>query len=86
MYPYYGDNDPTSKEYGASNEHIPLAEAEDINDDRYDKYIGAKPILDKKSKNVGNLATVIRQANDEYGAPIGQARRNPMLETREFEV
>ena len=30
--------------------------------------------------------TVIRQATDEYGAPIGQAHRNPMLDTPKFEV
>ena len=29
---------------------------------------------------------MIRQATDEYMAPIGQAHRNPILYTREFEV
>ena len=29
---------------------------------------------------------MIRQPNDEYGVPIGQAHRNPILDTREFEV
>ena len=69
-YPYYGDNDPTSKEYGASNKHIPLADAEDINYDRYNKYIGAKLIIDKKSNNGGNLETLIRQAIDELAETI----------------
>ena len=45
-----------------------------------------KLIIDEKSNNCGNLATVIRRATDKYGAPIGQAHINPMLDTREFEV
>ena len=61
-----------------------MAGAEDLNYDRYDKYIGAKIIIDNKSNNYGNLAIVIRRVTDEYGAPIGQAHRNPMLDTREF--
>ena len=52
----------------------------------YDKYIGAKLNINKKSDNGSNLPTVIRRATYEYGAPIGQAHRNPMLDTREFEV
>ena len=63
-----------------------MADAEDINDDQCEKYIEAKLIIDEKSNNGGNLATVIRQATDEYGMPILQAHRNPILDTREFEV
>ena len=86
--PYYSDNEPTVEEYGMANGYIPLANSKDLNhdDDRYYKYIGAKLIIDYISNNGGNLVTVIRRANDEYGAPIGQAHRNPMLETRKFEV
>ena len=29
---------------------------------------------------------MIRQTTDEYGAPIGKGHRNPMLDTRKFEV
>ena len=35
--PAYGYNDPKSEEYGTANVGTPLAEAEDSNDDRYDK-------------------------------------------------
>ena len=84
----YGDNKYAAEEYGAANGDMPLAKAEDLNhdDDQYDKCIGAKLIIDKKSNNGGNLATVIRRSTDEYGAQIGQAHRNTMLDTREFEV
>ena len=80
------ENGPTLEEYGEDNGGTPLADAEDINYDRYNKYIGAKLIIDKKSNNGGNLETVIRQSTDEYGAPLGQAHNKPMLDTREFEV
>ena len=38
--PYYGDNDPTAELYGADNGITLLDDAEDLNDDLYDKYIG----------------------------------------------
>ena len=63
-----------------------MADAEDLNDDIYEKYIGAKLITDKKYNNGGNLETVTRRSTDEYGAPIVRALRNPMLDTRKFEV
>ena len=38
----YGDNDPTSEEYGMVKGDTPLAEADDLNHEYYfcDKYIG----------------------------------------------
>ena len=76
--PDYGENGPTS---GAACCGTRLANAKDLNDDRYGKYIGAKLIIDEKSNNGGNLATLIRQATDNYWALIGQVYRKPMLET-----
>ena len=84
--PSYGDNEPTVEEYGAANGGTPLAGAEYLKDYRYDKNIGAKIIINKKSNNSGNLATVIRRSTDKYGSPIGKAHRKPMLDTLEFEV
>jgi len=85
--PAYGDNDPENNdESGTADGDSPLAEADDLDDDRYDKYIGAKLVLDEKSNNGGNLATVTKRATDEYGAPLGTAHRNPMLDTQEFEI
>ena len=59
-----------------------MADTEDLNDYRYDKYIGEKLILDKKSNNGGNLETVVRQVTDGYGAPTDQAHRNTILDTQ----
>ena len=86
--PYYRGNDPTSEEYGTANGETPLNDAEDLNhdDDFYNKYIGAKLIIDKKSNNGGNLANVTRQDTGEYGEKIGQEHRTSMLDTRKFEV
>ena len=47
-YPDFGENDPTSEEYGEANSGTYLSDAEDLNEDRYDKYIGANLILNKK--------------------------------------
>ena len=57
-----------------------------IEPDVYDKYIGARVILDGDQNMGGNLATVRRRATDERGRPIGVANRNPLLDTREYEV
>ena len=54
--------------------------------DCYSNYIIEKIIIDKKSNNGGNLATVIKLDTNEYGEPIGQAHRNLMFDTREFKV
>ena len=84
----YGNNDPPENEY--KNGRFPsLAEADDMElnamDEDFDKYIGARLKLDVSDDN-GNIATVRRRAQDERGRPIGVAHRNPMLDTREFEV
>ena len=42
--PAYGGNDPTDDEYGASPDDMPDADELDI--DKFDKYIGARVILD----------------------------------------
>ena len=84
--PAYGYNYSTAEEYVTANGDTPLVDAEDLNDDQYDKYIRSKLLIDEKSNNGGNLETVIRQSTDEFGAPIGQAHRNPILDARKFEV
>ena len=87
MDPAYGDNDPENdNENGTANGDMSLAEADDLDDDRYGKYIGAKLVLDEKLNNGGNFATVTKRATNEYGTPFGTAHRNPMLDTREFEI
>ena len=87
--PAYGGNDPTDEEYGASPDNMP--DADDLDIDTFDKYIGARVILDDREKDGGNLATkpigtVTGRSSDAYGNPIGRAHKNPMLDTREFDI
>ena len=74
--PAYGDNTPSKAEYGAEMETAPLAEADDLEPEIIDKYIGAKVILDETTNHGGNLATVKRRATDLEGRGIGTAHRN----------
>ena len=77
-----------SEDYGDGLK--PLDDADDIDlkaiDDDMDKYIGARLDLGDISGENGNIATVKRRAKDDQGRPIGVAHRNPMLDTREFEI
>lgn len=80
----YGDNDPTPDEYGQEDE--PILEADDVTEEIFDKFVGAKFVLDDKADGGGRLATVKKRARTEDGVPIGRAHANPMLDTREYEV
>ena len=79
MDPAYGDNTPTDEDYGDS---MCLEERPNDDDiDSYDKYIGAEIILDGDRR-----ATVKRRMTDFDGRPLGTANRNPMLDTRQYEI
>ena len=84
----YGDNitTPTDAEYGGNPDDVPMKDIDDIEPETYDKYIGAKIILNEDQNNGGNIATIKHRATDDYGRPIGQAHMNPLFDTREFEV
>ena len=84
--PAYGNNTPGDNEYGDMMTE-PLADAEDdIDPEVYDKYIGAKVVLDEGTNSGGNLATVKRRTTDINGRPTGTAHSNPLLDTREYEI
>ena len=85
--PAYGGNDPSDEDYGNSYSIDDLPEVDDLDVDHFDKYIGARVILDDHDNNGGNIATkpvatVIRRSVDVYGNPIGQAHSNPLLDMR----
>ena len=89
--PAYGGNDPSDEDYGNSYSADDLPEADDLDIDNFDKYVGARVILDDRDNDGGNIATkpvatVIRRSVDVYGNPIGQAHSNPLLDTREFDI
>ncbi|KAL7474525.1 hypothetical protein ACHAW6_000495 [Cyclotella cf. meneghiniana] len=63
-------------------EGLPQSEDEDdINIDTYNKLIGAQVLLDD-----GMKATFKRQLTIFDGTLIGQAHKNPLLDTRQYEV
>ena len=75
----YGDNITANFE--------PLVNAEDdIDPAVYNKYIGAKMILDNKANGGSNIATVKRQVTDVNGRPIGTAHTSPLFDSREYEI
>lgn len=82
--PAYGDNDPTPEEYGEHDE--PILEADDVTEEIYDKFLGAKFVLDDKVDGGGRLATVKSRAKTDDGKLIGRAHTNPMLDTREYVI
>ena len=85
--PAYGDRTPTQEEYGTMGNETPLADADDkIDAEVYDKYIGAKIVLDEESNNGGNIGTVKRRATDRDGFAIGRPHSNVALDTREYEI
>ena len=81
----YGDFTPGDAEYGDVKQEG-LADADDLGPEVYDRYIGAQIILDDNANNGGNIATVKRRTTDLSGSAIGMAHRNPMLDTREYEI
>lgn len=84
--PAYGDNTPNDDEYGNEMHTTPLEDADDLEPDAYDKYIGARVVLDEATNNGGNIATVKRRATDIDGRAIGTAHNNPLLDSREYEI
>ena len=80
----YGDNDPPPEEYGPQDD--PILDADEVTDDIFDKFVGAKFILDDKADGGGRLATVRKRSRDDEGRPVGRAHANPMLDTREYEI
>ena len=78
----YGDNDPTNKECGDISLFEPLADAEDeIDPEVYDKYIGAKMILNDMADGGSNVTTVKSRVTDIIGRGVGVANNNPLLDS-----
>ncbi len=79
-----GSNTPTDKEYGDMlTEDCP--KQDDIDDAAYDKYIGAEVMMDVPGEGP-RRATVKRRVEDLEGKKAGSYHRNPMMDTREYEL
>jgi hypothetical protein len=81
----YGDGTktPSDTDYGDMNESV-RKEEDDIDDDAYDKYIGAEVTFETGEGPM--RATVKRRATEIDGTPIGHMHMNPLLDTREYEI
>lgn len=81
----YGDGTqtPGDEEYGDMVKANERPEEDDV--DAYDKYIGAEVFLDDRNDG-GAKATVKRRVRDPDGKLTGKAHRNPLLDTREYEL
>lgn len=81
----YGDGTktPSNEEYGETQQE--LSERDDIEDSAYDKYIGAEVVLDTHDGK--RRAVVKRRVTDEVtGVGVGSSHRNPLFDTREYEL
>ena len=83
---YDDDNRDADDDGLQEDETNSMPEAEDLDVETLDKYIGTTFLLDP-ARNENNVATkvkVIRQNTDFNGRPIGKANNNPLLDTREY--
>ena len=94
--PAYGNNTPTAEEYrlmatehGSNETELESIKSEDLEDGEvvtYDKHISVKVVLDQESNNSGNLATVTRRVTNIHGRPVGIAKNNLQLDSREYKI
>jgi hypothetical protein len=82
--PAYGDMTPDDDDYGDSIKAT-SPDADEIDDETYDKFIGASFMLDDREGG-GNLATVTRRVRDYNGNMVGRRNPNPLLSTAQYEV
>ena len=79
-----GSNTPSVDEY-ADMEPEERPERDDVDDDAYDKYIGAEVMMDVPGEG-SRRATVKRRVRNEDGTAAGTHHRNPLMDTREYEL
>ena len=66
-------------------EEAKMPEADDhYTSELFDQYLTARVLLDRGGE--GQLGTVKRRKRDHNGNPVGVSNRNPLLDTREYEV
>ena len=77
-----GSNTPSDDEYA---DMLPedRPNRDDLDDDAYDRYIGAKVLIDVLGEG-SRRATVKRCVRNDYGTVVGNHHQNPLLDTREY--
>lgn len=79
-----GTNTPSNEEYGDMiTEERP--DQDDIDNDAFDKYIGAEVMLDVPGEGP-KRATVKRRAETLEGTKLGNYHKNPLMDTREYDI
>ena len=83
----YGDGTatPTDAEYRVDAHPPEYSEADDIGGNVYDEYIGAEILVDLGVEG-RKRATVVKKDRAYDGRSIGRWNRNPMNDTRQYEV
>ena len=79
-----GMNTPTDEEYGEMLEED-HKDIDEIGAEAYDKFIGAEVVMDLGDQGP-KKATVKQRARDRDDNLIGRAHKNPLLDTREYEI
>jgi hypothetical protein len=72
---------PTDAEYGDMMQQ-PKTDADDIEFNTFDQYLGAEFLVNSNVKTA--MATATKRAKDNEGNPIGKRNVNPLLDTREY--
>ena len=80
------DVDPADDQPWNENDTNNMLDAEDLNDEIIDQYIGTTFLLDpiRNHTNVATKVKVLKRNKDFDGKPIGLANKNPLLDTREY--
>ena len=80
------DVDDANDQSWDENDSNEMPEAEDLNDELIDQYIGTTFLLDpiRNHTNVATKVKVLKRNKDFDGKPIGVANKNPLLDTREY--
>ena len=80
------DVDDTDDQPWNENDTNNMPEAEDLNAEIIDQYIGTTFMLDpiRNQTNVATKVKVLKRKTDIDGKPIGVANKNPSLDTREY--
>jgi hypothetical protein len=71
--------------YANEDKPVPFAEADELDNDAYDKYLSARVWL-PDNDGILKHATVKRRKRDVEGNLIGRSRPNPVLDTSLYEV
>ena len=80
----FGSNNPSDDEY-ADIMPEDRTDRDNLDDDAYDRYIGAEVLMDVPGEG-SNWATVKRRIRNDDGTVVGTHHRNTLMDTREYRL